>query len=201
MSTLRQLLYGYFLPEEWVKLRFYSDYLPPVDIEGYVESFDPNIFSQDPEIQISILHTKPDFVESDATIINGIVDNGTIENEFDYIGSVPTGFELIIRHTDGNPSYTGRIQLILRSPVEPQTFEVDPLTINETKYFKVSTVPGRKRVQTVKYTDGEIENLLSKMFIESTWLEIRPGTNTLQVIADEGDMSWTLAYFNRFGGL
>src|SRR4051794_37798090 len=41
MSSLRQLLYRYFMPEEWVKIRFFSDHLPTCDIEGYVEGFEP----------------------------------------------------------------------------------------------------------------------------------------------------------------
>jgi len=62
MSSLRQLLYQYFMPESWVHLTFFfSDDFPSVYIDGIVESFDPNIFSQDPEIEISILRLKPDF--------------------------------------------------------------------------------------------------------------------------------------------
>jgi hypothetical protein len=69
MTSLRQLLYRYFMPENWSMFRFITDDLPTVYINGVVESFEPNIFEQDPEIQVSILCPKPDFIDVDATLI------------------------------------------------------------------------------------------------------------------------------------
>src|SRR3954454_24463935 len=43
MTSLRQLLYRYFMPENWVSLRFVSDELPLVGIRGIVEGFEPNL--------------------------------------------------------------------------------------------------------------------------------------------------------------
>ena len=96
------MLYKYLLPEQWTRLRFFSDHLPTVDIAGVVETFEPNIFSQDPEIQVSILCPKPDFVDIEATFLTGTVDSGgTIDElEIDYIGTVATGFELRIHSSD-----------------------------------------------------------------------------------------------------
>ena len=56
VEELRQLLYAYFTPTQQVELRFQSTHLPEVNIFGYVESMDPNIFSADPEIDVSIIH-------------------------------------------------------------------------------------------------------------------------------------------------
>ena len=201
MATLRQRLYRYLLPEAWTKLRFFSDHLPVVDIEGRVESFEPNIFSQDPEVQISVLCHKPDFIEADATIYNGIVDDGTAELAFDYIGTVPTGFELRVDRTLVNPSYLGDLSVVIKSPVDPQTFEVEDVGIDTTKYFKMSTVRNAKRVQNIAVADGAITNLLSKVTNESVWPEFHPGENVVSVGAAETGQAWTLAYFNRFGGL
>ena len=72
VSSLRQLLYAYFMTEQWCKLRFHSDELPTTDIEGYVEGFEPNHFAQDPEYQISIINPRPDFIEIDASIYEGL---------------------------------------------------------------------------------------------------------------------------------
>jgi hypothetical protein len=196
MSSLRQLLYRYFLPQQWTKLRFYTQELPPVDIEGIVESFDPNIFSQDPEVQISILCHKPDFIDTNATIIEGELDS-TIEQEFDYIGTADTGFELVVKHTTDNPTYTGSLIVLMRG----QVFEVDPIEVDDTQYFKLSTIPHAKRVQTVQYTDGALTNLLSGVSDISVWPTITPGPNVLSVAGEEDNLTWTLAYFNRFAGL
>ena len=201
MATLRQLLYAYLMPEQWCKLRFFTDYLPTVDIEGYVESFEPNIFSEDPEVQISVLCHKPDFIEADATIIEGAVDDGSLEVEFEYIGTIATGFEVRVQRTVGNPSYTGALEIVMRSPIEAQAFEVDPVTIDTDKYFKLSTVRHAKRVVSIAHVDGNITNLLGSVTSLSVWPEIKPGTNVISVSAEEPNQAWTLAYFNRFGGL
>jgi Phage tail protein len=200
ISSLRQLLYAYFLPQEWTKLRFFSDELPTVDIEGYVESFEPNMFSEDPEIQISVICPKPDFVDVDATLLYGIVDDGTIESVFNYVGNVATGFEFRVEQTTDNPIYTGPFTIVNKAPVLAQTLIVDPVTVNALKYFKLSTVRNAKRVMNVDST-GEITNLLSGITAASVWPELRPGENVFSIAASEPGQAWTLAYFNRFGGL
>jgi hypothetical protein len=200
-ATLRQRLYAYFLPEAWTKLRFFSDHLPTVDIEGVVESFEPNIFSEDPEIQVSVLCHRPDFIEADATMLRGEVDDGTIEQVFNYVGTIDTGFELRVGSTDENPDYTGELEIVVKSPEEPQSFKIDLVTINAIKYFKLSTVRNRKRVQNIAIIDGAATNLLSGMTSLSVWPVFKPGENSISIKASEPGQAWTMAYFNRFGGL
>jgi len=202
VSSLRQRLYAYLLPKAWTKLRYTSDNLPVVDIEGYVEALEPNIFSQDPEIQASVICPRPDFIDPDAVIINGLVDDGTTENVIDYIGTVPTGFELRIQRTVENPSYTGSFVVTNVMPDETeQIFEIDPVTVDTTQSFKLSTVKNAKRAGHVDVDDGEFHNLLANVSAVSVWPELRFGENLIKVAAEENDQAWTLAYFNRFGGL
>jgi len=201
MASLRQILYRYLMPQSWTKLRFFSQELPDVDIEGYVESMDPSIFSQDPEMQVSIICPRPDFIEADATIYSSIVDDGTAEFEFDYTGTVATGFELRIDASIDNPSYTGSLAVMVTAFGEMQLFEVTPVTIDGTKYFKLSTVSNAKRVQSIAKIDGALQNLLGGMSALSVWPEIKPGENLISIAAGEFGQLWTLAYFNRYGGL
>lgn len=201
VSSLRQMLYAYLLPESWTKLRFFNDNLPVVDIEGYVESLEPNIFSQDPEIQCSVICPKPDFIDADAVIINGQVDDGTAENVIDYIGTVPTGFEIRVQRSVDNPSYTGPLTITNILPDgEEQVFNIDPVTIDTTKSFKLSTVRNAKRAGNVDIDDSEFHNLLANV-TTGIWPELTFGENLIKVAAAENDQLWTLAYFNRFGGL
>lgn len=201
MASLRAILYQYLLPELWVKLRFYSNTNPEVDAEGYVESFEPNIFSEDPEVQVSIICPDPDFVESNASISSGVVDDGTATFEFDYPGSVPTGLELKIESAVANTDYTGSLLITLFAQGVSQAFVVDPVTIDALQYFKLSTVRGKKRAQTIAVVDGALTNLLAYVSTDSVWPEIKPGANVLTVQALETGQAWTLAYFNRYGGL
>jgi len=201
MATLRQQLYAYFLPEAWTKLRFFSDHMPTVDIEGIVEGFEPNIFSQDPEIQVSVLCHRPDFIDIDATLYEGVVDDGTAELEFVYAGTVATGFELRIDATVTNMSYTGNFTVRNKAPEAPQDFAIEGVLVDTTKYFKLNSVRNYKRAQIVSKADGMITNLLSKVTPASVWPEIRPGINLFSVAAAETGQEWVLAYYNRFGGL
>ena len=201
MSSLREMLYAYFMPEQWTKLRFFRDDYPPADIEGWVESFEPNIFSQDPEIQVSIICPKPDFVEADATILTGTVDDGSTENVFNYVGNVATGFELKVESSAAKAAYTGNLVVITKSPTLPQTFEVDGVTVDATKYFKLSSVQNGKQCMNVAEADGALTNLLELMTDESVWPMLNPGENSVTIAAASPGQTWTLAYFNRFGGL
>lgn len=202
MASLRHQLYRYLLPEAWCKLRFFSDEFPTVDIEGYVESFEPNMFTQDPEVQISVICPKPDFIEPDATIYYGVVDDGTIEFEFEYLGNVPAGLELRIAQSVDNVSYIGPLHISLQQEPNPaEVFTVDPVKIDGTQYFKLSTSPSAKRVSTLSNMDGTETNLLWYVSRDSSWPLIRPGKNLFKVAANEDGQAWTMAFFNRFGGL
>jgi hypothetical protein len=201
ISTLRQMLYRYFMPQSWVKLRFTSDHLPVCEIEGYVESFEPNMFSKDPEMSISIICPKPDFIQADATIIYGKVDDGTIESVFDYVGTIETGYEFRVAASLENPSYTGDLTLVTTAFGEDQLVVVEDILIDVTQFFRFCSVVNAKRVSTVAVADGIFTNRLDKMTPESVWPVLKPGENVITVAGAENDQDWTLVYFNRFGGL
>lgn len=199
MSSLRQKLYAYFMTDQWVKLRFYSDDLPTVDIEGWVESCEPNMFSQDPEFQISIINEKPDFIDIDATIYRGVVDDGTNEYKVDYDGSVSTGIELRVDRSVDLPSYTGPITIKVVNSDGTQTIAIDPVTVDTVKSFKMSSVQGMRRVQNEVIADGAITNLIKLK--SGVWPEFANGENFISVAANQPGQAWTLAFFSRFGGL
>jgi len=199
MSSLRQLLYAYFMPEQWCKLRIFSDELPTTDIEGYVESFEPNMFSQDPEIQVSIINPRPDFIEIDATIFTGAVDDGSNEHVIPYVGTVPAGFEVRIDRTVERPAYSGPVTIRVVNADGIKEIIVNPVTINTLQSYKMSSVPGRKRVQTEAFADGAVINMLKSM--TGKWPDLAPGENLVSIKASASGQKWTLAFFNRFGGL
>jgi hypothetical protein len=201
MASLRQILYRYLMPQNWCKLRFFSQELPDVDIEGYVESLDPNMFSQDPELQCSIICPKPDFIEVDATTYNSIVDDGTLEMVFDYAGTIDTGYELRVDQTVDVPAYTGALTITHTAFGEDQVFVANPVTIDGTRYFKLSTVKNAKRISAVYPADNTFDNLLARMSTDSVWPVLRPGENVFKIAAAQTGLAWTMAYFNRYGGL
>lgn len=202
MAALRQELYGYFMPQLYTKLRFFSEGVPPeVHIEGIVETCEPNIFSEDPEMQVSILCHKPDFVDPVIQMVYGVVDDGTVEATINYIGTQPTGVELRINPAVDNPEYSGPLDITLNTPLIAQQFGLSLVEIDANRYFRLSTVPGQKRVEYVDAVTQARTNLLGRMSDTSRWLQLDPGVNHLKIAAGEPGQSWSLGYFNRFGGL
>ena len=199
MSSLRQQLYAYLMPEQWCKLRFNSDEMPTTDIEGYVESFEPNMFSQDPEIQVSIINPKPDFIEIDATIFKGTVDDGSNQHVINYGGTISAGFEVRVDRTVELVAYSGPVTIKVENSSGIQSITINPITVNTIQSFKMSSVQGKKRVQAETILDGSITNLLKNK--SGIWPELQPGENLVSVFADQPGQTWTLAYFTRFGGM
>lgn len=206
IASLRQLLYEYFMPKQSVKLTFHSD-LPTCAIYGIVESFEPNIFSRDPEIQVSIICPMPDFVSVASSQVNGIVGDGSTSIVIDYEGTISTGFVLEVRSTVGNVAYTGNIEVqnqvdLLQSPfVNTMDLTAIDVTVDTTKYFKMSSVRGDKYVYSITTFDSIITDILKTISPDTKWPVLEPGSNEFQVVAAESGQSWQLTYFKRFGGL
>lgn len=199
MASLRGMLYAYFMVKQLVRLQFVSDHLPTVQIDGYVESFEPNMFSKDPEIQISVICPKPNFVASESTEITGIVAT-TIDTptEIDYVGTVEAGFSLEVVSSVANPSYTGDLIVRNNAPFD-QVFTVEDVTIDITQYYRLNTKRGKKRVQSVDASAPS--SLLNSISDDSVWPALQPGTNLFSVISGEAGQDWIMTYFAEFGGL
>lgn len=207
VASLRKLLYGYFMSEQWCKLRLFNDDYPDVEIEGICESVEPNIFSQDPEVQVSIIHHQPDFVAIDGVNIDGEVTNALIDGDpteytFDYEGNAPAGFVLEVRPSPSNPAYTGRLLVVLETSDSVDTFEINEITIDATKYLIFGTWDNDRKIETVGTISGEVIDVLLKEVVSgSTWMKFKQGENILAVSAEENFLTFKLVYFPRFGGL
>lgn len=202
IESLRQELYKYFMPKLGGRYRFISTHLPTCEILGYVESLEPNIFSKDPEIQISIICPQPDFIAVDETVVNGIVGPTQTPVDVDYLGNVPTSVFLEISTASANPDSSGLFTAqILKDGVVIQSFAVTA-TVDTTKSLQINSTVGDKYVQNHIYTETNPVSLLSQMVAGSDWLQLEPpGLSQFNVINVETGQIWTLSYFARFGGL
>jgi hypothetical protein len=205
VGQLRQQLYRYFVPEQWVKLRFTSDELPVVDIEGYVESVEPLIFAQDPEVIVSVLCPKPDFIHPVALTHSGVAEAVPTIVTVAYDGTVDAGFELRIGEEAGE-TIVGAVEVkVAQTDGIEQLFVVDPAGVDGEKYLRISSVPGAKRVENVAWFDDSATNSLGRATItpDNKWPVLRPGLNTIEVVSDEltvTEIPWELAYFPRYVG-
>lgn len=201
MEELRQELYKYFMPKLDVRLDFFSTHLPDVYIWGVVESMIPNMFSADPEIQVSILCLLPDFLAAAETVVASSVVNGTRTIDIEYAGTKPCGVVVKIDTNPANVSYTGNLNFDM-TWVNTDEFDINGVTIDGTYYFELSTVPGDKYVRKVTVANPAVyTSLLNLVVGVPDWFMLYPGDNEFKLVATETGQDLFITYRARYGGL
>lgn len=206
ISKLRRLLAKTFSPNNTIRLVFESLEFSPVEISGYIESNEPNMFSKDPEQVISIICPDPDFVAIDQTQIDGESDQ--IPWPIEYSGDVETPMYVRVYRKPGIPSGTPdptHVQIQSNDPDPTYIYAPGPgaAPVDATHDLYMDSTPGGKYIQRVTNTGGTptVDNLLNDARIVPRWPVIGPGTDSFQVIVDAGIVAWTLIYKERFGSL
>lgn len=197
-EKLRRLIYQYFMPKLVIRLVFEDDKYGPVEIFGYVEDVQQNMFSKDPEYQVSIICPDPYFTAVDPTVVTGqSIRAGGVATVVPYNGNIVTGVNLELLYTSGaNPTSIG-IQL---GDPDLNYFNV-VAGVSSTLNFEMSSVQGAKFVQNIDLSSGVINNLLNSVQDGSSWLALEPGDNQFSVVTDQGVQDWTLTFYERYGGL
>lgn len=222
VKTLRDQLYAYFMPKSSVQMSFnlydrFADTLLEqnltLNISGIVESFDTVLFSQSPEVSISLLCFNPDFVDPNVIEIAG--STGTnyqdpYDIQINYKGTISTGFRIQLFATGdttgadiSNLDPSGKmhsVQLTLALAGPP----------NNTDWVDISSVPGNKYVRLHRYGSTYDENaegfgvtyqVLYAISAQSAWLELLPGLNQFRINSDGAALDWKIKYTNKYGGL
>lgn len=199
ISKLRRLLDNTFMPQQSIRLVFESLEFSPVEISGWIESNEPNMFSKDPEQQISIICPDLYFKSVDPVVIQGESDQ--IAWPITYEGNVETGINVQVSKKSGSdPVYT---YVRVHDP-DPRYLRVTdlvsghPLATNKDLFM--NSIPGDKYVES-RTTANVKTNLLANTLLVPNWPTINPGTETFDVYSDVGVQNWTLTYYNLFGSL
>lgn len=201
-SKLRRNLDKYFTPGMKVELVFDTDDLAPVQISGYVEANEPNIFSKDPENQISILCPDPYFSSVDPHVLTGHTDDDLLD--VDYIGTIDTGINILIEHVSGSVS-GAQLFTIRNSIPELWALQIDdndvPL-VDATHKIEVNSIPGAKYIRKTNLSTLVVTNILDKLLAGGHFGGFYPGLNKFQIAKGGGGVQqWTVTYFDRFGSL
>lgn len=203
VASLREIVYGYMMSKQPVVLRFYRDDLPTVEIHGYVESNDPNIFAKDPQLEISIICPLPDFVAVSPSVVVGTANEDPAETAFSLVGNVDTSGRVVLTtiEDDPAPTYDGSVTLEHKTLAPGSEIYAITGSVAEGMELVIDSARGAKIAENV--IGFEHINLLNSMTPTSKWLELHPGVNKFRVLLDAGapDKAWTLTYFERFGGL
>lgn len=209
----RLALYKYFRVKRYIKV-YYKNDNRDVFIEGYVESFENNIFTQLQQPQISIICPNP-FWKS---INDTSVDFSNLTALFEFPFSIPS---------EGIPF--SEIQKITTTYINVGDVEtgaiikfhagsnqiLNPIFYNRTtgKYFglnfdmhdgdliTINTQQGEKSVTLLR--EGVTTNILSKRKSGSSWITFDPGENEISYDADVGknNLNVTVTTVQKYEGV
>lgn len=209
----RQQLYKYFRVKRKCKI-YFKNQNRDVFIEGYVETFEADLFGMTQQPQISIICPEPFFKAVDEILVE--FSNTLALFEFPF--SIPEeGIEfsriesMTTKYINAGDIETGAI--ITLSALSNQI--LNPIIYNRTsnEFFKlavdlsegdtlvIDTNKGEKSVRLIK--SGVETNLLNKITSGSTWLQFQPGVNEISYDADEGaaNLKVNVAIAQKYGGV
>lgn len=197
VSALRARLMGFLMPKAKVRLTFYRDDGPDVDIYGVVETFSCPQFVKEPEATIRILCHRPDFIVPDIYESSSYTTSGTDENVvmYDDEGAVETGFEFRMMVNRPISQFT----ISQRSSEETlnRMIFAEPLLAGDV--LTISTVAGDKHATLTRANSDQ--SVLYAISPDSSWLNLFPGPNYIRVYAEGAAIPYTITYTSKIGGL
>lgn len=197
IETNRNILYQHFPIGQQVRI-FYRNGLHSVYIDGYVESFECDFFTDNEMAQISILCTDPYFrgVEKKTTVIS------VVQKNFEFPFSIPVNQPIVISDRkydviemmDIGGIGTGMIVKFeaigdnvlnpwLENKTTGQKMKVNA-EIDTGEKIIVNTNKHHLSVTKV-YTDGRRENILNAMGSSFQWVQLAAGENCIAIGADK----------------
>lgn len=215
----RHLSYKYFPLKKKVKLLFETD-TRTAEIEGYVESNDPMIFSNSEGTDISIICPNPYFysVEKNITVFSGIepmfefpfsnesVDEPLLimseiqkysEKSIFYDGDAETGMIITIHALDAASKivvYNSNTREFMRIDTDKlNTFTGSGIVADDT--IIINTNPGSKSM--ILKRNDKTTNILNCLTRDSNWLYLSKGENVFTYTAETGFNNLNFSIENR----
>lgn len=205
----RLKVYKYFQVKKPVTIRVITDH-NDVTTEGYVESNEPNIFSEQETCSVSVLCMDPYFYDvlpsryvfgesvpkfefefSNESITEPVIEMS--ERRVDtyslisYIGDGDTGITMSIQML----TETTKIELFHISENETMTLNATklPASVSSTVFKKndiveICTVKGKKKVELLR--NGVRSNIIHALDKRPAWFQIVPGENIFAYRVDDG---------------
>lgn len=195
VDSLRQLLYGWFMPKLNIGLSFYKDGVLYAISSGRVESFENALFSADPEVDISIICYDPDLYAPAAVTTSLATVSTTDTHTFAYEGTTETGviFTLTVDRTLTDFTlYNTAPDNTLQQFIVSGSFEAgDVITIN--------SIAGQKSITLTR--SGIDSSILYWVDTASDWITFQKGNNLFRAFADGAAIGYMLTYTPKYGGI
>ena len=195
VSGLRNALYSFFMPKNLVNLRFFTDDGLEVNIAGIVESCESAMFTDQPQVVISIVNFDPDFTSTTETTFSGSTVSDATEATIDYPGSVEAGYVLVL-HVDRSVSDFTIYHRVPDGTLYSLQFSAALVADDE---LTISTVRGDKYATLVRLSTTT--SVLFAVSAQSNWTELQPGENGFRVYASGDPIDFDLTYTSRYGAL
>lgn len=222
IEDVRQMSYKYFPLKKKLNLVIETDNRIS-QIDGYVESNDPNIFSNQEGSDISIICPYPffysaegdgfqttvfsgvepmfEFPFSNESITDNLLDMGEIQNKTEnvvvYNGDVETGVIITI-HALGDASGVAIYNVLTREVMRIDTDKLAAFTgegITAGDDIIISTIQGQKSVSLIR--DGVTTNILNCMDKNTDWFVLSKGDNIFTYTAETGTTNLQFKIENR----
>lgn len=189
---LRRALYAALVPSTKVQLIFTDSVLGVMTIDGYVETHEPDIFSQDPQVQISVICPTPYFTGTPGYQSFPIASGPSFS--LNYPGDVPVGF-IFDADFIGNTSqlYVGNQPVVYFGFVN---FNFSFLN-GDHVYF--NTIPGDRDATYER--SAATNSLLGYQTGSLTKTKLQPGMNYFTVTGSSFITNIVIQYNRLYGSL
>lgn len=192
---LRTRLYDFFMPKEEVLLRFHMFDGLVVQSLGRVEDCDPEMFTQEPKTDISIICYEADLISVTPVNISGNTVSDTTETTVTYPGTSPVGLGITL-----NVNRTLSELTVYHRLPDGSLYSMDvQASLVAGDVVNISTVNRQKGITLTR--SGATSSLLYAVSTQSTWFQLRKGDNKLRVYATGAAIPYTATWTPRYGGL
>lgn len=188
-GDLRRDLYSYFSPKSKIIIVFENVNMEPVYIDGWVESFEPTIFSKDPDVTISIICPEPYFSSLTPNIS---LREGSGSISLTNTGTMESGLIILL---DGFYSTTPNFTITKTAPTTEVMSYTGSLYSggNMLSFYFITDVGNKTALQKVNaagYIPGTISPLdpfsgTSVLGLIDGWLSVPPGNSEYTFDLDE----------------
>ena len=209
----RMLLNSIIFPKRYIKV-YYKNSSKDLYIEGYVESFEYDIFSSKCACQLSIICPTPFWIDNNITSVTLSPVVSLLEFPF----SIPVegiAFSEFVGIQSNMVANNGNIQTGIEIELEAMHNVIQPTIMNVTTgenmtietelqsgdRILISTIRGNKYVKSD--CNCVESNLINNLTDDSKWIQLIPGQNRFSYSATYGSEYITLTVKHRdlFGGV
>ena len=212
----RLALYQAFRTKEWCRF-YYTNGTLDVYIDGYVETVECGLFTNDEQAQISILCPSPYFRSLEEIIddISSVTAKFTFPFDINVNQPIPISEFRIADTTNVINSSSAETGMIIEIDVLASIYDIEIRNVITGDRFMlggnyqagdkiiIDTNKGQKSVKLVR--DGITTNILSKIARGSVFFQLQPGDNFFGFLIDLGDNNQnvyiTIKHFNAYRGV